>query len=146
MRQSPGENIRRRPATRRLPCIAIGAIVSGFRCRASVACFAGMSRRDEEVVLIETLESRIHGKVECGSFGAKPSCNDSRKRVFGFGFRESCLCCNARCDSKANVVDIQEPRHNWHQIFLPRISALIHFRFLGSIWRPRYERHCFRFA
>jgi hypothetical protein len=37
-------------------------------------------------------------------------------------------------------------RHNCLKIFLSRISALIHFRFLGSIWRRRYERHCFRVA
>jgi hypothetical protein len=36
---------------------------------------------------------------------------------------------------------------NCAQIFLSRISEVIHFRLLGSIcWRPRYECNCFRFA
>ena len=41
----------------------------------------------------------------------------------------------ARCDSKSTSLTNQRLRHNCTQIYLPRISALIHFRLLGSIWR-----------
>jgi hypothetical protein len=42
-----------------------------------------------------------------------------------------------QCDSKANVLTNPWLHRGGSQIFLSRISALIHFRFLGSIWRPR---------
>jgi hypothetical protein len=47
---------------------------------------------------------------------------------------------------KAALLAKQWLHHGAPQIFLSRISALIHFRLLGSIWRPRYERHSFCFA
>ena len=51
--------------------------------------------------------------------------------------RHSRAGCDTQCDSNANVLTNQWLHRGEAEIFLPRISALIHFRFLGSIWRPR---------
>jgi hypothetical protein len=94
----------------------------------------------------------MHGQVEAAGsdVGAQKARqkthNDSIGHVLDSIWPDFSLCSAAWCDSKAYRLIIQGLRHDLHQIFLSRISALIHFRVLGSIWRLRYERHCFRIA
>jgi hypothetical protein len=53
---------------------------------------------------------------------------------------------SVRVTQKTTWFVFQRLGHNCPQIFLSRISAVIHFLLLGSIWRPKYERYCFCFA
>jgi hypothetical protein len=63
--------------------------------------------------------------------GPKKSLNDSIKRLVGwifvFAATQVCACRDTWCDSKVSALNNPEVRPNWHNIFLSRISVLIHF-------------------
>jgi hypothetical protein len=69
--------------------------------------------------------------VELSGSGPRKSLNDSVKRLVGSIFvlaaTQACACRDTWCDSKVNALNNPGVRPNWHNIFLSRISVLIHF-------------------
>jgi hypothetical protein len=59
----------------------------------------------------------------------KKSLNESINRLVDFSACRdaACACCDTWCDSKVNALNNPGVRPNWHNIFLSRISVLIHF-------------------
>jgi len=63
--------------------------------------------------------------------GPRKSLNDSIKRMVGSIFvlaaTQACARRDTWCDSKVNALNNPGVRPSWHNIFLSRISVLIHF-------------------
>jgi hypothetical protein len=47
--------------------------------------------------------------------------------IFVLAATQACACRDTWCDSKVNALNNPGVRPNWHNIFLSRISVLIHF-------------------
>ena len=74
---------------------------------------------------------RLLAGVELSGNGPKKSLNDSVKRLVGSIFvlaaTQACACRDTWCDSKVNALNNPGVSPNWYNIFLSRISLLIHF-------------------